>query len=168
MVRGLGQWLDRHWWSIPVAAFVTMEAMHVFIYLVNGPHFALSLVEADRRREIYSSLTGSSSGLLGFTLAAIAILVAFGKRAASDQETRGRENHLAEARLGICKVLLVTSVFLVIILIASTVSMGIDDREYGNVVLTSIVTSSALSSLLGVVISGAGLTLALMEKSRND
>lgn len=168
MARRVAQWLDRHLWVIPLLVFLAVEVALVGIHIFDTDKPLLASVDMENRKEIYSSLTGSSSGLLGFALAAVAIMAAFGRRGVSTQESRDRENALADARVGISKVLLATSVFLMVILVAATVAIGIDDKKAGSFTLTSVITSAAVSSLVGLMVSGAGLTLSLMERSRDS
>jgi hypothetical protein len=144
-----------------------LEIALIFAHYFHSGAFLLAAVDPDSRKDIYSSLTGSSSGLLGFALAAVAIMAAFGRRIGESQEIRERENDLADARVGISKVLLATSILLMVLLVAATVAIGVDRGKVGDFSLTSIVVSSALSSLIGLLVSGAGLTLSLMERSRN-
>lgn len=166
MVQRMATWLDQHLWILPFLVFLVGEAILIILHFSKSNAFFLAAADADRRKDIYSSLTGSSSGLLGFALAAIAIMAAFGRRAAATQESRDRENSLAHARVGISKILLATSIFLMIILITSTVAIGVDDGKIGSFVLTSTITSAAVASLTGLLVSGVGLTLSLMERSR--
>jgi ABC-type transport system involved in cytochrome bd biosynthesis fused ATPase/permease subunit len=168
MARRMAQWLDRNLWIIPLLVFLIAEGVLVGIRAFGTDEPLLASVDPENRKEIYSSLTGSSSGLLGFALAAVAIMAAFGRREASTQETRERENRLAGARTGISKVLLSTSVFLMVILVAATAAIGMDNDKAGSFALTSVITSAAASSLVGLLVSGAGLTLSLMERSRES
>lgn len=160
------KWLDRHLWTIPVILFVAVEVALVALHS-SSPQYLLAAVAPDRRKDIYSSLTGSSSGLLGFSLAAVAILVAFGKRSTTRREERVREEKLAKARTGISKLLMVTSFFLTALLAFSTVGLGIDTGKVGNVFVTSVVFSSAISSVIGLLVSGSGLALSLVERSKH-
>ncbi len=93
-------------------------------------------------------------------------MAAFGRRSTSTQDDRQRENQLADARVGISKILLATSLFLMTILVAATVAIGIDDQKSGSFALTSVITSSVASSLIGLFVSCAGLVLSLAERSR--
>jgi hypothetical protein len=159
-------WLDKHLWILPVTFFAVPEIILVILRYSSHRRVFLNAISAADRQNIYSSLTGSSSGLLGFALAAVAILAAFGRKATQSQADRTRENALADARLGISKVLLATSFFLMVVLICATVGMGVDNSKVGNFVLASVIFSSSLSSLIGILVSGAGLTLSLVERSR--
>ncbi|WP_225799689.1 hypothetical protein [Streptomyces sp. NK15101] len=166
-MRRVGRWIDKHLWTLPFFAFLLTGASLVAIHYFYAKEFFLAAVETENRKEIYSSLTGSSSGLLGFALAAVAIMAAFGRRPTSSQEDRSRENRLADARVGISKILLATSIFLMAILVTATVGIGIDDGKVGSFPITTIIVASSASSLMGLLVSGAGLTLSLMERSRS-
>ncbi|MFE1907421.1 hypothetical protein ACFW96_27665 [Streptomyces gardneri] len=163
----MGQWLDKHLWTLPFLVFLLSGASLIAIRHFYEKEFFLGAVEAENRKEIYSSLTGSSSGLLGFSLAAVAIMAAFGRRPTSNQQDRNRENRLADARVGISKILLATSVFLMAILVTATVGIGVDNAKVGNFPITTVIVASSISSLMGLLVSGVGLTLSLMERSRN-
>lgn len=166
MLRSIRQWLDRHLWVLPILVFLIIETAFIATRFLKNGAFLLAQLDTENRKEIYSSLTGSSSGLLGFALAAVAIMAAFGRRTASTPDQHNRENRLAEARVGISKILLATSVLLMVILVASTLAIGIDDSKTGSFTLTSIVTSAAISSVMGLLVSCAGLTLSLAERSQ--
>ncbi|MER6191984.1 MULTISPECIES: hypothetical protein [Streptomyces] len=168
MLRALGQWLDRHLWALPIFIFALVEAGFIAGNFASNDAFLLASLKAESRKEIYSSLTGSSSGLLGFALAAVAIMAAFGRRNASTPEDHGREDRLAEARVGISKILLATSVLLMVILVTATLAIGIDDDKVGGFAITSIITSAAVASVIGLIVSCAGLALSLTERSRQN
>lgn len=168
LLRRTGNWLDRHLWVLPFGVFALTQFSLTALHLLDKEALLLATVDLESRKEIYSSLTGSSSGLCGFALAAVAIMAAFGRRAANTQEARQREERLANARVGISKVLLATSLFLMVILFTATIAIGIDDGKVGNFALTSVIVSSAVASILGLLLSGAGLTLSLMERSRES
>ncbi len=106
--------------DLPLLIFLGTEAGFITTRFVKEGALLLARLDADHRKEIYSSLTGSSSGLLGFALAAVAIMAAFGRRSAETSEERQRENRLADARVGISKILLATSALLMVILVTAT------------------------------------------------
>lgn len=166
MLRSIGRWLDRHLWVLPILIFVLLQACFIAAHYLRHDAFLLARLESESRKEIYSSLTGSSSGLLGFALAAVAIMAAFGRRTPNSSHQHNRENQLAEARVGISKILLATSVLLMVILVAATLAIGIDDGKTGSFAFTSIITSAATASVIGLLVSCAGLTLSLAERSR--
>lgn len=132
--------------------------------VLSGPSL-LAAVKPDLRKDIYSSLTGSSSGLLGFALAAVAILAAFAPKVDTQGRNRRKEEDMADARSDIAKCLLVTSAFLMVILVASTVGIGIDAGSEGNASLSIIIVSAGFASLVGLLISGLGVTLSILERN---
>lgn len=166
MLRRAGQWIDRNLWILPFLSFLLTELVLIALHYTQGDPLLLAKIKTENRKEMYSSLTGSSSGLLGFALAAVAIMAAFGRRSTSTQDDRQRENQLADARVGISKILLATSLFLMTILVTATVAIGVDDQKSGSFALTSVITSSVASSLIGLFVSCAGLVLSLAERSR--
>lgn len=168
MLRALGQWLDQHLWALPIFIFSLVEIGFITGHLVSNEAFLLASLKVESRKEIYSSLTGSSSGLLGFALAAVAIMAAFGRRTGNTDDDRRRENTLAEARVGISKILLATSFLLMVILVTATLAIGIDNQKSGSFFITSVITSAATASVIGLMVSCAGLALSLTERSRQN
>lgn len=148
--------------------FAVCESALCGYSILTGNTILVASLDSDQRKDFYSSLTGSSSGLLGFALASVAILAAFGQRSVVSAEDQRREDHLARARADISKVLLVTSLLLMMVLIASTIGLGIDRHPQGNLLISSLVASSACASLIGLLVSGAGLALSLVERSSNS
>ncbi|MGW6911573.1 hypothetical protein [Streptomyces sp. NPDC054940] len=156
--------LNRNWWVLPIIAFVVAEVTTVVMQTVTGPRL-LGAIKPDLRKDIYSSLTGSSSGLLGFALAAVAILAAFAPKSEARGRDRRREQDLADARNDIAKCLLVTSVFLMTILVTSTVGIGADASPKASLPISTVVVSAGFASLVGLLISGLGVTLSILERN---
>lgn len=156
--------VEKNWWVVPILAFLCVLACLVLMSVFGGPRL-LAAAQPGARKDIYSSLTGSSSGLLGFALAAVAILAAFAPRDTQGAD-RQKEKKLADARSDIAKCLLVTSLFLVVLLVASTVGIGIDPSHGpGDIAIATTVASAAFASLIGLLISGLGVTLSILERS---
>ncbi|MEU9973715.1 hypothetical protein [Streptomyces sp. NPDC051014] len=156
--------LNRNWWVIPIITFIGAEAASVVMQTITGPRL-MGAIKPDLRKDIYSSLTGSSSGLLGFALAAVAILAAFAPKVDATGRDRRREQNLARARNDIAKCLLVTSAFLMMVLVASTVAIGADVSQKANVPISTVVVSAGFASLVGLLISGLGVTLSILERN---
>lgn len=156
--------VNRNWWVFPILAFIG-AATCLSLFSAFGGTYLLAAVKPDLRKDIYSSLTGSSSGLLGFALAAVAILAAFAPKVDAQGRNRRKEEELAEARSDIAKCLLVTSAFLMVILVASTVGIGVDVDRKGSPTLSVIVVSAGFASLIGLLISGLGVTLSILERN---
>lgn len=152
--------LDRHWWVLMIAIFVCSEiGLTIWAQLSDGPTL---LARADKtdRSDVYSSLSSSSGALLGFTIAAVAVLVAFGGPASSGS----REASIVAARRKLVGVLLVTAAFLASTLVLSTVALGVDRAAAGHEWLEHLTLASAGASVVGLAVGGLGFTLAVLER----
>jgi hypothetical protein len=160
------KWLDRHLWSVPILVFLVAElALSVWSATSRSP-VLLAAAHTASRQQIYSSLTGSSSALLGLALAAVAILAAFGPRPARAGQQTQNEAGLARARTNLVGSLLVASFFLLVILITATLALAVDSRHIGNSAVTTIIEASVVASVLGLLLSGLGLALVVAERSQ--
>jgi hypothetical protein len=165
MIKALRS-IDRHLWSIPLLAFgVTELVLSVWSAESHRPVLLAAPPQA-ARQQVYASLTGSSSALLGLALAAVAILVAFGPRLSRTGGQTQNEKSLARAREGLIGSLLVAAFFLLVVLITATLALAVDPRHAGNSVLTTIIEGSGVASVLGLLVSGLGLALVIAERSR--
>jgi hypothetical protein len=161
-------WLDRHLWTVPILTFVAAEiGLSIAQAAMSGPAL-IAQTQPSIRQQIYSSLTGSSSSLLGFLIAAVAILAAFGPRTTSrvDRDSAHRERSLAGARSQLMSFMLTTSFFLLVVLVGSSLGLAIDARTVGNPVFCCVVLGGVLASVVGILISGFALALAVVERSR--
>src|SRR2546423_15612184 len=69
--------LDRRWWLIVI---VVCGALLVLFWLTSTPNFSyFGNLGSAQRASLYSALAGVCSGLLGFSLAAIAVLISVPK-----------------------------------------------------------------------------------------
>ncbi len=160
------KWLDRNLWAIPFIAFL-LASPSIAIWSAGSrrPVF-LAHLPAATRQQLYSSLCGTSSALLGFTVAAVAILTAFGPRTSSPANRNTLERQMTRARGYVSLVLLVTNVFLLMVLITASTALAIDTRAIGNPFVNVLLSSSAVASLVGLLVSGLGLTLVVIERGR--
>jgi hypothetical protein len=152
--------LDRHWWVLIIAIFVGSEiGLTIWAQLSDGPTLLARANKADRS-DVYSSLSSSSGALLGFTIAAIAVLVAFGAPASPGP----REANLIAARRKLVAVLLVTAAFLGSTLTLSTIALGVDRAAPGHEWLEHLTLAAAGASAIGLAVGGLGFTLAILER----
>src|SRR4051812_8305004 len=98
----------------------------------GGRPILLSAMSPTNRQPIYASLTGSSSSLLGFAIAAVAILSAFRPRTRKSEAAKIAERRVAAARDRLVISLLATSMFLLVLLVASSLAIATDGRRIGN------------------------------------
>ncbi len=62
MLRRAGQWVDRNLWILPFLSFLLTELVLIALHYTQGDPLLLAKIKTDNRKDIYSSLTGSSSG----------------------------------------------------------------------------------------------------------
>lgn len=111
------------------------------------------------RSMFYSVVAGVAAGLLGFTFAAIAILISIPKdRAAPRQQAA-----FISVRGHTVSLLLGTSLGLALALSTSLGGLLIDQSNHAPTVLVAILSSSACVSGAGLILSG--ITLALLLNS---
>lgn len=158
-------WLDKHLWITPFLTLSGLSAGAVALRQEGSSAVALATVDPLTRHDLYGSLAGSSSALLGFALAAVAILAAFGPRETQSAATAAHERKMAKARLDLVKCLLSSSVTLAALLVCSTLGLAVDSRRRGIVALGDATASLATASLIGLLVGCAGLALAVAERA---
>jgi len=162
-VTGALRWLDRHWWVFIFAIFAGSEiGLAVWERLSSGP-ILLARADTGDRGDIYSSLSTTSGALLGFTIAAVAVLITLGPASGRS----AREANLDSARRRLVQVLLTTATFLGLALALSTVALGVDRGSAGRQWIEHLVLASAVASAIGLAIGGLGFALAVLERA-ND
>ncbi|MFI7332827.1 hypothetical protein [Micromonospora aurantiaca (nom. illeg.)] len=166
-----GMWIDRKPWTIPVIAFpIAAVLLTAWSHLSDQP-VLLSASDKATRQQVYSSLTGSSSALLGFAIAAVAILAALAPRRPDNPSDRARnsevaqEKNAARARTKVIWTLLATSLFLLVILVTASIAIAVDTRSVGNPLITVVIASASFASIAGLLFGGLGLSLAVVERS---
>ncbi len=163
---GFLRWVDRHLWAFPVLVFLLAELAFGVWSAASSKPVLLAAAPLSARQAVYSSLTGSSSALLGLAVAAVAILAAFSPRPARTGEPSRIERSLARARTIIAGSLLVGSFFLLVAVIMATVALGVDSRHAGNSAITTLIEASGIASVVGLLIGGIGLAFVIVERSR--
>ena len=160
------RWVDGNLWSFPVLIFLLAElGLGVWSAASSQPRL-LAAAPLTARQAVYSSLTGSSSALLGLAVAAVAILATFSPRPARTGESSRNEMQLARARTIVVGSLLVASFFLLVLLITATVALAVDTRQAGNSAITTVIEASGVATVIGLLIGGIGLALVIVERSR--
>jgi len=159
------RWVDRHLWSVPVLIFVLAGLGLGLWAAVSTRPVLLAAAAPSSRAAMYSSLTGSSSALLGLAIAAVAILTAFSPRPTRSGEPSRSELRLARARTIITGSLLAASSFLLVLLVTATVAVAVDVQPAGNGAITTLIEASGVASVAGLLVGGFGLALAIIERS---
>ena len=158
---GFFDWIDRNLWSILVLVFIATRAGFGLWAAASARPVLLATAQPTVRAAVYSSLTGSASAFFGATLAVVAILVVFPRLAAT-----ASEGALAEARTQMVGVLLTSTWFMMMVVIAATIALAVDVRAVGNSVVTSLIEASGCASVSGLLAGGLGLALVIVERSR--
>ena len=156
-VRSL-RWIDRHWWAVVVMTFAGTEVAFVLWQPV-----LLGRIGKNDRGDVYSALSSSSGALLGFTIAAVAILATF----SPVRIGHAHEVNLTIARRRLVQVLLATSGFLGLTLVLSTTALGVDRAAKGHGWIEQLTLASVGASTVGLVIGGIGFALAVLERANS-
>lgn len=158
--------IDRNLWCLPVILFALSISL---VTILNWRfHVVASFTYSPLRQQVYSSLAGSSSSLLGFLIAAITIIAAFGRRHQTIVEEIRRERILAAARAQIVILLLVAATFILFVLLASTIALSASNAPNRLYVLDGLILSSSIAALVGIITGAAALSLAVIERGRSD
>lgn len=165
---GLLRWVDRHLWSLPVLVFLLSGLGCGLWSAEHNQPTLLAAAPVATRQTVYSSLTGSSSALLGLAVAAVAILAAFSPRPTPIGEPGERERRLARARTIIAGSLLIASFFMLIVVITATIGLAMDTKKNGSSLIVTLIEASAFASVIGLIVGGVGLTLVIVERSRKQ
>jgi hypothetical protein len=155
------QWVDRNLWSVPVLVFTATCAGIGLWAAASTKPVLLAAAQPTVRAAVYSSLTGSASAFFGAALAVVAILVVFPRLAAT-----GAEEALSLARTRVVGVLLMSSWFTLMVVIAATIALAVDVKTTGNSAVTMLVEASGCASVSGLIVGGFGLALVIVERAR--
>lgn len=156
--------IDRNPWSVPVGASVVTAVLVMLAHPILG--VAASFTSGSLRQQVYGSLTGSSSSLLGFLIAAVTILAAFGKRPTQSAQDQRREEALARARTKLVMLLLTAAVFMLIILVAASLALAASNSPDRLYFADALIVSSAAGAVTGLLYGSIGLGLAVAERAR--
>lgn len=157
------KWIDRNLWSIPVGVFFILELAFSLWSVLSPTPVLLAAAPLATRQSLYASLAGTASAFFGVSLTVVAILVAFPKLALTRME-----QDLARGRAIVIGSLLMSSLFMLIVVITATVAVAVDIRTVGNYVLTTLVEASCIASVAGLLVGGVGLAYIIVERSRQS
>lgn len=155
--------LDRRPWTVPAVVFVLTAAALLVLRLFG---IFVSFTSSGLRAQFYSSVTGSSSSLLGFLIAAVTILAAFGKRQTSIPQEQRREQALADARTRLVVVLLAAALSMLVTLVSASLALAGSGSPDRLLILDMLIVSGAAAGIMGITYGGIGLALAVAERAR--
>jgi hypothetical protein len=163
---GFIRWIDRHLWSLPLLVFLLVELAFGVWSSVSRMPVLLAGASLSARQTVYSSLTGSAGTLLGLALAVVAVLIAFAPRVEQAGRATKGEKQAARARTIIVGSLLMSSFFMLIVVITSTIALSVDTKHLGNSAITTLIEASGIASVVGILVGGIGLALVVADRSR--
>ena len=158
------RWVDRHPWSVPVSIFVLATVIARFSQPLFG--VTASFTCGPLRQQVYSSLTGASSALLGFLIAAVTILAAFGKRPTTTLADQHREEALALARMRLVLVLLAAAFFMLVVLVTASIALASSNYPDRLNFADATILGGVAAGVAGILYGGLGLGLAVAERAR--
>lgn len=155
--------IDQRPWTVPVGV-VAVAGIAATIWPVAFG-VPISFTDGPLRQQVYSSLAGSSSSLLGFLIAAVTILAAFGKRPTSNPADQARESALAIARTKLVVVLLTAAVCMLAVLVAATLALASANFPGRLYLLDGILLAGTSAGVSGIILGGLGLGFAVAERA---
>jgi hypothetical protein len=151
-MRGLVDRLDRAWSAlVPAVAAVIFLAGLLWGHIQNRT-LGLENLTQDERSSFYSALAGVAAGILGFTIAAVAILIAMPKNPSP---------RFGPVRRYVVSTLLSTSLLVGFVLAFSILGMVIDRRTLPPLWLQSGIVAGLLAAALGLGVGCLGLAALL-------
>jgi len=153
---------DLFWPSVIFGSFVLAGVANAALSLVLDAKVLLESVPRDERLAVYDATSAAAGPLLGFVVAAVAVLVALPDRPSVD-----RLRELAAWR-ALPKMLLVTAGLLTLTLLLTLVGQTADASSQGDSLFEVFVFASMCGSLVGLVLSGAAFALAVTQVHDED
>lgn len=160
------KWIDRNLWSIPAATFLLLELTFSVWAAASLKPVLLAALPTTTRLAFYTSLTATSGTLFAIAVAVVTILVAFAPRDTDTGRAARAERDQARARTIVVGSWLATSFFMLMVLITATIAQAVDLRRVGNNAVTTLIESSAIAGVVGLLLGGVGLALVIVERSR--
>lgn len=155
--------VDRQPWVLPVGTLVLVTAAASLAPLLG---IYASFTSGPLRQQVYTSLAGTSSALLGFLIAAVTILAAFGRRPTSTLADQQREESLARARTRLVGALLAAALCMLAVLVASTLALSASNHPGRLVFADALIIGGSSGGFFGILYGGFGLGLAVAERAR--
>lgn len=150
--------VDRHWPSVLwfVGIGLVGGGYALWTYLAeNDP--LLARLEADTRTTLYGSLSSSAGALLGFTIAALAIL--FTLDPSRPLVARAQAHQLWTT---LNKTLLAAAAALAVLLVAATTALAIDASREPCLWIEGVVFTISVVALLELVVAGFAFALVVI------
>jgi hypothetical protein len=157
-VRAAGHWVDRHWaFAVSLGLGGAIAAAYAIWTELAKHDPLLARLSPSTRTSLYESVASSSGALLGFSIAALAIL--FTLDPARPLVRRAQEHQLWGM---LNKTLLVAAGSLALTLVASTVALAIDGHTQPRVPIELVVFTLTVVAFLELTIAGIAFALIVL------
>ena len=156
--------VDRAW---PLGAFVVgcLVSLSISARVTRGWERVdlVGRLDPTTRAILYGSLATSGGALLGLTMASIAILLTL-----DPARARVADMQSLDAWAILNMTLITAGAFLALVLLVSTVALGVDDRTSGNGILETVVTTVSVVAFAEFAVGGAAFAIVVHNlTSRN-
>lgn len=153
---------DLFWPSVILGSFVVAGFVNAALSLLLDGKVLLELVPRGERLAFYDATSTAVGPLLGFVVAAVAVLVALPDRPSVD-----RLRDLAAWRV-LPKMLLITGGLLMLTLTLTILGQTADASRESDWLFEVFVFASMCGSLVGLVLGGAAFALAVTQVHNED
>lgn len=154
--------LDRSWHWVILAVFALAGLVDYGLSIWLDGEVLLASVPRAERLAVYDATSAAAGPLLGFVIAAVAVLIAL-----PDRPSVERLRELAAWR-ALPKMLLVTAALLTLTLLLTLVGQTADASRVGDWLFEVVVFASMCGSLFGLIMSGMAFGLAVTQVHDED
>ena|SRR5215211_996054 len=154
--------LDRSWHWVILGLFVLAAVVNYVLSVWRDSQVLLESIPKGERLAVYDATSAAAGPLLGFVVAAVAVLIAL-----PDRPSVERLRELAAWR-ALPKMLLVTATLLTVTLILTLVGQSADASTNSDWLFEVFVFAAMVGSLFGLVVSGLAFGLAITQVHDED
>jgi len=153
---------DLFWPVVILGSFVVAGSVNAALSLFLGGQVLLGSVPQSQRLAMYDATAAAAGPLLGFVVAAVAVLIAL-----PDRPSIERLRELAAYR-ALPRMLLVTAGMLTSTLLLTILGQTADASAEGDTLFEIFAFASMCGSLVGLVLSGVAFALAVTQVHDED
>jgi hypothetical protein len=154
--------VDRSWHWVILGVFVLAGVFNYGLSVWLNGEVLFESVPRSERLAVYDATSAAAGPLLGFAVAAVAVLIAL-----PDRPSVERLRELAAWR-ALPKMLLVTAALLTLTLLLTLVGQTADASRFGDWLFEVVVFASMCGSLFGLIVSGVAFALAVTQVHDED
>jgi hypothetical protein len=154
--------LDRSWHWVILGVFVLAAVVDYVLSVWRDSPVLLESIPKGERLAVYDATSAAAGPLLGFVVAAVAVLIAL-----PDRPSVERLRELAAWR-ALPKMLLVAATLLTVTLILTLTGQSADASTNSDWLFEVFVFAAMVGSLFGLVVSGLAFGLAVTQVHDED